>query len=481
MSRSADLLRSPVAPRSDPPESDRLEVLCDELAGLLTMSEHLSTGTGGPCDLSALRDDLALIIQAGARTLAGKLREELPCWSATLEQLERLAQCRYITLPYHLAALRQELERGGRQAEQIAQALEVLGNNKDCGASRNSVEEPDTSQVLPQLLEKAATRSEEMDADPAADQPAPILPITRPPRPARSDPVRPPRVVPVLSQRSESAEGGATSRAASGSAPIALKQPPAPPEEVPEVAKEPAPPTPQSPRPLRAPGSASESGVLRVDCPSCGAQGAIRWEKMGRLHTCRGCARSFRVDPSGGMVEVIRTKDNKWVDKVAHAARSRRAIATRFIVRRLLPALGVAALILGVVWLSTRSAVSAEVQLPRELQPRAELFTTAWLKKDWATMRLLTTPGQDRNLYKWYLRHPSPPARPQAGDSGDEIHLEVGVGATQGTTTTVKVRIPGQGGTAGKGALEQTQSWEERGGTWYFVVPGQSNGNQRSR
>ena len=52
-----------------------------------------------------------------------------------------------------------------------------------------------------------------------------------------------------------------------------------------------------------------------------------------------------------------------------------------------------AALVL-VSWMFSRPAPS-RAELPRELKPRVELFTGAWLKRDWPRMRLLVTPGED--------------------------------------------------------------------------------------
>src|SRR5262249_7621901 len=119
------------------------------------------------------------------------------------------------------------------------------------------------------------------------------------------------------------------------------------------------------PPPRASPGG--EGSVLRLDCPCCGAQGAVPWDRLGRLHACRRCPRSFGVDPPGGLVEVIRTRDNKWVDRAVHTARSRRNQAVRLVTRYVLPFLALAGGVLLVVWLSSRPATSAEVALPREL------------------------------------------------------------------------------------------------------------------
>jgi tetratricopeptide (TPR) repeat protein len=212
-------------------------------------------------------------------------------------------------------------------------------------------------------------------------------------------------------------------------------------------------------------------GVLRVDCPSCAARGAIRWDKLGRLHVCRGCSRSFRVDPRGGLVEVIRTRDDRWVDKESHAATSRRVRAARLLKRGLLPLAGLAVAVLIAFWLPSRPAPSAEDPLPRELKPRAEFFTRAWLKKDWRRLRLLVRPGEDRALYRWSVHHPPPVTAAQAGAAGREDRIEVKVLTTQDRTATVQVRIRGPAAASAEEAVEFIQFWEERAGTWFFLVP----------
>jgi tetratricopeptide (TPR) repeat protein len=210
--------------------------------------------------------------------------------------------------------------------------------------------------------------------------------------------------------------------------------------------------------------------ALPVGCPSCGAQGAVRWQKLHRLHACKRCSRSFRIDASGGMVEVIRTKDGRWVDRPEHERSSRRRLAVRVVALRLLP---VAGLLLAVALLasrlSARARPPAEVELPGELKPRVEWFTRAWLKKEGRMMRRLVTPGEERNVYRWSVRHRPPAVERRAGEPHEDVPVEVTVLSSQGNTTTVKVRIPGAGG-AGR-PFEFLQQWAERGGRWVFVVP----------
>src|SRR4051812_24318689 len=112
-------------------DSDRLDRLRDGLVDALRLRpQDLPALAAVPCDLSALRDELADILQAAAQELAAKVRGELPCWTAALEHFEQLSRCRYLALPGNLVALRDELESAGRQARQVAEALEALGRGR---------------------------------------------------------------------------------------------------------------------------------------------------------------------------------------------------------------------------------------------------------------------------------------------------------------------------------------------------------------
>jgi hypothetical protein len=255
-------------------------------------------------------------------------------------------------------------------------------------------------------------------------------------------------------------------KAAPAPAPPALPSSSAVPPSAPSSSG-PAPsgPSPKAAPPTQGRPASDEDGVLRVSCPACGTIGALRWEKLGRLHTCRRCGRSSRLDPSGGLVEVVRTRDNKWVDREAFEQQSRRARATRFALRRLLPALALGAAIFFAVRLSSRAALPAEAPLPRELSPRVELFTRAWLKNEWFVMRRLVVPGEERPLYTWSRRHPSP-LGPTPTQLGPDVRVEVSVVGQQ-EERTVKVTVRG----VGPSPLELHQVWTERGGHWFFVVP----------
>jgi hypothetical protein len=220
---------------------------------------------------------------------------------------------------------------------------------------------------------------------------------------------------------------------------------------------------------------------LKVSCPACGARGAIRWDKLNSVHVCRRCSRFVGVNRSGGPVEVIRAKDNRWVTKEVHAARSTRARVRRFFTRCLLPVLGVAVAILLTLRLSSRPLALPDVELPRELKPRAELLTKAWLKRGWSQMRLLVRPGEDRNLYRWSVRSPPPTGEPKVGQSEGELTVDATVLSVQPQAAQVRVQIRGLPGTSAKDPLELLQLWEDRGGSWFFIVPTQTTSAKAPR
>jgi hypothetical protein len=211
--------------------------------------------------------------------------------------------------------------------------------------------------------------------------------------------------------------------------------------------------------------------TLSLDCPSCGAGGAVRCDRLGRLHVCRRCARSFRVDATGGLVEVVKRKDGKWIDKLAYQRIAARSHAMRLLTRRVLPAFVLAGIVLLGYRLISRPAPAQQPDLPRELQPRVELFTRAWLQKDWSLLRRFAAPGEDRPLYNWFVHHPPPAKGPAESSSG----LEVVLVSTQAQTATVKVRIGDPAGNSGAPPVEAIQLWQEHQGGWFFVPESKAN------
>jgi hypothetical protein len=196
------------------------------------------------------------------------------------------------------------------------------------------------------------------------------------------------------------------------------------------------------------------------------------------LHFCRRCSRAFRVDPSGGITEVVKKKDGKWVDKLAYQGIATWSRAARLLARRVLPAAALVGLVLLGYRLTLRPAPAQQPDLPRELQPRAEMFTKAWLKKDWSLMRRFAAPGEDRALYNWSVRHP-PPAKAVAAQSDADLPVEAVVLSTQTQPITVKVRIGSAPGKSGVPPFEVLQFWQEHEAGW-FLCPETKAGSARA-
>jgi hypothetical protein len=103
----------------------------------------------------------------------------------------------------------------------------------------------------------------------------------------------------------------------------------------------------------------------------------------------------------------------------------------------------------------------AAVELPRELGPRAELFARAWATGDYALMRRLTDPVQDRQLFTWYRRNPTPPG---ASGEADGTRVELEPVPSHLPKAAFRVHLRGRAARP----TDPVLTWEERGGTWTF-------------
>jgi hypothetical protein len=176
----------------------------------------------------------------------------------------------------------------------------------------------------------------------------------------------------------------------------------------------------------------------------------VRFDRLGHVLTCRGCAGHFRVGQAGKLTEVVTTSEGRWVG-------GRRALWLLPVAAILLVAVG--------VWGWHRQAARAEPELPRGLEERAELLARAWLKKDVPEMRRVTLTTHHRTLYSWFVRH-----QPPVTDAGPEEDFpEVRVVARKDRIAEVSIRVPGEGGT--RQPVELRLFWEQRGDTWFFVPP----------
>jgi hypothetical protein len=124
------------------------------------------------------------------------------------------------------------------------------------------------------------------------------------------------------------------------------------------------------------------------------------------------------------------------------------------------------------VWCVTRPAAApGEVALPRELEPRVELFGRAWARGDVPLMRRLTTPAHDRQLYSWFVRHQPPIRTSSAEPANPNVQVEVSAVTRKPQMAVMHAHVQGLQGAGGLSAVDLNLSWEERGDTWYFIPP----------
>lgn len=233
--------------------------------------------------------------------------------------------------------------------------------------------------------------------------------------------------------------------------------------DVPATAEAPAAPA-SEPAPLHS--EAAPSQTVRVVCPDCGAEGAVRWDKLGKLLNCKGCGQFYRVNPDGSMVRIVQTKPGTWKEHVPPPT-----LLERLAKHRVAAIAAACAAILSVLlvrpMLSPVAARAVETPLPTELKDRAELLAKAWVRKDLPLMRRMTEPTLERGMFAWLRRHPPPQYALDPSDEGKSIECEVRESHRGGHAVDVSVRIRCANAPNAK-AVEFAQRWEERDGVWQF-------------
>jgi hypothetical protein len=436
--------REAVAADSTPSPADRrLMQFCTAILGLF----------GPPAAqrpaLSVFSADLVRALEAGVQGVASDLRRELSACDAAIEHLGPLTQSRYLEYAEGASALLTELEQARARAAQVIAALEAIQETPP----------PADGKVPPPPRPTAPARSN--------GHPPATMKAVRSVEPNLSSPVPgKPQARPV--------QADTVSATAAPTCPIPL--PPAakktspPRTEIP--AKAPPAAKDAAPRPRTSPATGPRPGRISVQCPCCGEPGAVNWDRLDKILQCGRCTRRFGVKPDGKTVEVVRTADGRWVDRAQHQAATRRVRSGRR--RVLLLALCVGLLLTAgfSVWRVTRPpAAAGEMELPRDLEPRVELFGGAWARGDVPLMRRLTTPAQDRQLYSWYVRHQPPPRTGTTDPATPDVKVEVNAVTRQPQLTVMQVRILGLPLANGKSSVEMKLSWEQRGDTWYFLPP----------
>ncbi|MBX9679842.1 MAG: tetratricopeptide repeat protein [Gemmataceae bacterium] len=211
---------------------------------------------------------------------------------------------------------------------------------------------------------------------------------------------------------------------------------------------------------------AAPTQTIRVVCPDCRAVGSVRWDKLGKLLTCKGCGRFYRVNPDGSMAHVIQDKKGKWKELepgpswVERLALHRKAVI----------GVAMAALLLAVYFKSAYPvpAQSTEVALPLDLNERAEMMAKAWARKDLPLMRRLTLSSLERGMFSWLRRHPPPNFGLSSLDEMQALTCEVRTRHRTDTHADLVVRLRNPLAALSKEA-EFVQRWEERDGIWFFI------------
>jgi hypothetical protein len=220
------------------------------------------------------------------------------------------------------------------------------------------------------------------------------------------------------------------------------------------------------------PAAAPSNHSIAVRCPRCGETGSVRWDRLDRILSCRGCSRWYRVHRNGTLVEVVSTADGRWKEKTAHDATARGQSLRRWS-RRTVP-LAALMLVMGAFFLLGRKTTSAPPEeLPRELKPRVELFVQAWLARDIPGMKQFTAATHERAVYSWYKKN-QPPRRSDGSEDGVKFGaIDVDVKNVPGGDKRARVDIHVReiASASGKNEVRLTLLWEETGDAWYFVPP----------
>lgn len=220
--------------------------------------------------------------------------------------------------------------------------------------------------------------------------------------------------------------------------------------------------TPKHPTPREGQDS------LVVPCPSCKTATSISWSKLqpGRVLKCPYCQVNFTMKPNGELEEIVKASTGRWMFRATVNAKTRELRERRLQVAGMVSV----ALILAMLWWFPRTGQSssgpAEINLPQELEARAELLARAWLTNDSRLIRRLTDPVHDRLLFTWSRRFPPPHLTQTPEKLTKEVKIELTRLPSQPPVAWLQARINGIEGRSSP--LEMRFAWEERSGVWYF-------------
>lgn len=206
---------------------------------------------------------------------------------------------------------------------------------------------------------------------------------------------------------------------------------------------------------------------LQIRCPSCDERSSIRWDQLqnGKIIACRRCAKRFSVQSDGQLQPLVKTWRGSW--------KAQREIYPFWKDHRVWSGL----VCVCCLWLAASSmfatknydaVIPEDPKYPKDLAPRAELFTLAWLKGDFHTMRQLTDQVQSRELHLWAMEHPAPPIISAATVERD-AQLKVKVIDEDKSNAKVQIHIDGLHLANGRPVAEQLQAWRREGELWKFM------------
>ena len=117
--------------------------------------------------------------------------------------------------------------------------------------------------------------------------------------------------------------------------------------------------------------------------------------------------------------------------------------------------------------LNAENFIPEDPGYPQELKPRAKLFTQAWLKGDFRTMRQLSDADQSQELHLWAMDNPAPVVESPATVERDTT-LNVEIVKENHPIAHVQVRIDGLKIKRGHPISELAQNWRQDGDRWFF-------------
>ncbi|MDB5348383.1 MAG: Flp pilus assembly protein TadD [Schlesneria sp.] len=222
--------------------------------------------------------------------------------------------------------------------------------------------------------------------------------------------------------------------------------------------------------PARPAGQAPQMSI-DIRCPACEGLNTIRADMLqpGKAITCKRCVRHFSVQADGSLVRMVKSKKGKWNK---HEERWE-----WWKDWRLVAAAASILLIAGLFWFQPSQVdgyIAEDPGYPKELEPRAKMFTLAWLKGDYKTMRQLSDAVQSRELFVWAMDHPIPVLASPATLERDAT-LDVEILGANPPNASVHIRIDGLRIARGEAVPSLTQEWKQEGERWIFLPAGRGN------